>query len=124
MSPSPSLSLPYLVLQKIFEFASQSKPGLLFSCILVCRFWSELAIPILWRDPFRIHQTKTFLIDVYLLNFTIKELKNLNLPSHLIEYYHKRRPKYNYAGFLRRMNLTLIRTATSSWLRSKNSTNF
>jgi hypothetical protein len=117
-----SSSLPYLCLREIFEFAFHSKSGLLFSCILVCKFWSELAIPILWRDPFYNlynHQRITLLLDVYLLNFNLKELKNLNLPSNLIEDYNKTSSKYNYAEFLRRLNLTQIRTATSFWLKDK-----
>ncbi|CAB5140005.1 hypothetical protein RhiirA5_417416 [Rhizophagus irregularis] len=118
-----SSSLPYLCLREIFEFALQSKSGLLFSCILVCKFWNELAIPILWRDPFyNLHNHKkiTHLLDVYLFNFTLKELKNSNLPTKLIEdYNNKKSSKYNYAEFLRRLNLTQIRTATSFWIKNK-----
>ncbi|RIA90542.1 hypothetical protein C1645_849129 [Glomus cerebriforme] len=119
-SSSLSLSLPYLCLQKIFEYALRSKSGLLFSCILVCKFWNETAIPILWRDPFYINQKATILVDVYLSNFTLEELKILNLPTNLIEDYYKRQTKYDYAKFLRRMNLTQIRTITSDWMKSKN----
>ncbi|GBB86277.1 hypothetical protein RclHR1_01270023 [Rhizophagus clarus] len=117
-----SSSLPYLCLREIFEFASHGKSGLLYSCILVCKFWNELAIPILWRDPFynlHNHLRITKLLDVYLCNFTLKELKNLNLSTNLIEDYNKKSSKYNYAEFLRRLNLTEIRTATSFWLKNK-----
>lgn len=119
---SASSSLPYLCLREIFEFALQSKSGLLFSCILVCKFWNELAIPILWRDPFynlHNHKKTTHLLDIYVFNFTLNELKNLNLSSKLIEDYNKKSSKYNYAEFLRRLNLTQIRTATSFWLKNK-----
>src|SRR5438046_692017 len=120
MSPS----LPYLCLQEIFEFVLHSnsvfqcKNNLkdLSSCVLVCKFWCEIAIPMLWRDPFYNHTrmgNEPILIDVYLSAFTLEELKNLNLPSNLIEDYHKKQPKYDYARFLRKMNLTQIRVAAS-----------
>src|ERR1044072_2292578 len=126
MSPS----LPYLCLQEIFEFvlhnnsALQCKTNLsdLFSCIQVCKTWCETAMPILWRDPFYNNtrmSNETILIDVYLSTFTLEELKNLNLPSNLIEDYHKKQPKYDYARFLRRLNLTRIRTAASFWFNNK-----
>lgn len=122
--------LPYPCLQEIFEFVLHSNSGLLcefnlnnlHSCALVCKIWNEIAIPILWRDPFCNHPKigkETILIDVYLSSFTLEELKNLKLPPNLVEYYEEKRPKYDYVKYLRRINLTQIRTATSFWLENK-----
>ncbi|CAG8463784.1 11623_t:CDS:2 [Rhizophagus irregularis] len=108
-------------LKSIWNLLVCSKCQVVACCI--CKFWNELAIPILWRDPFyNLHNHKkiTHLLDVYLFNFTLKELKNSNLPTKLIEdYNNKKSSKYNYAEFLRRLNLTQIRTATSFWIKNK-----
>ncbi|CAG8532703.1 2095_t:CDS:1 [Funneliformis mosseae] len=128
-------SLPYLCLREIFEFILYD-PELqwhqnnlnnlnlsnLLPSISVCKAWCETALPILWRDPFCNHPQEdnaTILLDVYLSSFTLEELYRLNLPSKLIEIYQKRRPTYDYARFLRKMDLTQIKTVTSFWLESK-----
>ncbi|CAG8613505.1 6939_t:CDS:1, partial [Racocetra persica] len=118
--------LPYLCLHEIFEYTfinhAATKLTDILSCIYVNRNWYKTAIPILWRDPFNNnlqfeHAVK--LIDVYIASFppTLQDL--LNLPSKDL---YTTNPSFNYAKFLRRMNLTQIRAASGHWLKHKNIT--
>ncbi|RIB07656.1 hypothetical protein C2G38_2213806 [Gigaspora rosea] len=114
--------LPYLCLQEIFEYIfinrDATKLSDILSCIHVSKDWCKIAIPILWRDPFdnNLHfEHVTKLIDVYIASFPQTLQNLLNLPSK--DLYAS--PSFNYAKFLRRMNLTQIRAASNHWLKYK-----
>ncbi|PKY51911.1 hypothetical protein RhiirA4_424860 [Rhizophagus irregularis] len=51
----------------------------LHSCILVNKFWCQIAIPLLWKDPFSIKNPKNFhFIEIYLQKINEKDKTQLN----------------------------------------------
>ncbi|CAI2180177.1 8594_t:CDS:2 [Funneliformis geosporum] len=102
-------SLPYLCLREIFEYTLY-EPELQ---------WHHNNLNNINLSNLLPKDNATILLDVYLSSFTLEDLYHLNLPSNLIDVYQKRRPNNDYARFLRKMNLTQIKTAASFWLENK-----
>ncbi|RGB41171.1 hypothetical protein C1646_739225 [Rhizophagus diaphanus] len=51
----------------------------LHSCILVNRFWCQIVIPLLWKDPFSMKNPKNFhFIEIYLQKISEKDKTQLN----------------------------------------------
>ncbi|POG64091.1 hypothetical protein GLOIN_2v1783347 [Rhizophagus irregularis DAOM 181602=DAOM 197198] len=49
------------------------------SCILVNKFWCQIAIPLLWKDPFSMNNPKNFhFIEIYLQKINEKDKTQLN----------------------------------------------
>ena len=79
MSCSKILSgdLPELVYEIIKNF--QNDYSTLHSCILVNKFWCQIAIPLLWKDPFSMKNPKNFhFIEIYLQKINEKDKTQLN----------------------------------------------
>ncbi|RGB29620.1 hypothetical protein C1646_766385 [Rhizophagus diaphanus] len=86
----------------------------LHSCILVNRLWCRLAIPLLWEDPFSIHNQNYRFIETYLcfLNedgkakFNEYEINNLLLSNKL----------FNYPSFIKYLDTDKICYSIKCWV--------
>ena len=76
----------------------------LYSCILVNRFWCQIAIPILWKDPYLYNDNtpsshrKLYSTIIYFLQESSKQLlidNNIILPSTAFS----NKPLFNYISF-------------------------
>jgi hypothetical protein len=116
--------LPHLCLRKIFKFLSNDKNDTyilrrrnIHSCVLTNRYWCEMAIPFLWKEPFTgsLNSIKSIiLVNVIISNFSEKELRNLNLNS-IIKH---NRTTFDYIKFIRTLIVNAVIEATAYWLQN------
>ncbi|KAF0501153.1 hypothetical protein F8M41_020118 [Gigaspora margarita] len=95
-------------------------PNSLYSCALVSRHWCKMSIPILWQNPFSFHQKPLF-ISVYFSSldeddiYILKEYGiNLKLSSYGL-YLTIFRQLFNYAKFLKDLNLFDLESKAREW---------
>ncbi|GES75029.1 hypothetical protein GLOIN_2v1881853 [Rhizophagus clarus] len=91
----------------------------LHSCILVNRLWCNLAIPLLWENPFSISTENYDFIKIYLNNY----LNDDDLKTKFNEYktIYNLSPSntlFNYPRFLKYLNTFEIISCIKSWSRS------
>ncbi|EXX73788.1 uncharacterized protein OCT59_026722 [Rhizophagus irregularis] len=86
----------------------QYDPMALFSCLLVNRLWCEMAISILWRNPWQYkidYRNKNSLLNV-ICSYLPKDIEPL-LPSHLLP-----SRSFNYMSFCKSINIEIIKDIT------------
>ncbi|CAB5375610.1 unnamed protein product [Rhizophagus irregularis] len=118
-------NLPHLCLRKIFKFLSNDKNDTyilrrknIHSCVLTNRYWCEMAIPFLWKEPFTgsLNSIKSIiLVNVLIINFSEQELKSLNLNS-IFKKYNK--TTFDYIKFIRTLIVNAVIEATAFWLQN------
>src|SRR3954470_4287226 len=118
-------------LVEIFEIleldqVSTLRPCSLYPCILVNKQWCSSAMQILWKNPWHFRKnlecvTYT-IINTYISTFSkrSKELLKANeiFISNEIE---TARPIFNYAGFLKHLNLFHLEMTLKSWFHNLSS---
>ncbi|CAG8736411.1 16008_t:CDS:1, partial [Dentiscutata heterogama] len=116
--------LPLLCLQRIFEellpLDLTTSYSHLFSCILVNRHWSDIAISILWRHPFERQwwsEPATKLLDIYISHFSKEERELFINDKSIIKY--EKQPSHDYVSHLRSLKTENLSYATTNWLRNK-----
>jgi len=119
----PISNIPPEILQNIFEHFSSNLP-LLLICALVNCSWCAVAIPILWRNPFRVAPKQNRLVDTYFKCFDKKTQMrilgkkvlhdNTILRNDLI-FETAKQPMFRYASFLRVLDIENIYRAITSW---------
>ncbi|CAG8541490.1 23481_t:CDS:1 [Gigaspora margarita] len=116
--------LPMLCLQRIFEelrpLDLTTSYSYLFSCTLVNRYWSDIAISILWRHPFERQwwsEPATKLLDIYISHFPKDERKLFINDNSITKY--ERPPSHDYVSYLRSLKTENLSYATTNWLRNK-----
>ncbi|POG72980.1 hypothetical protein GLOIN_2v1591077, partial [Rhizophagus irregularis DAOM 181602=DAOM 197198] len=122
--------LPTDCLSQIFRNLEKDQKSL-YSCILVNRLWCATSIEFLWSRPFHFLYTcpiscpcdefmrierSSKLIQVYLSCLNEKEklllMENkVRLPSSV-----KQKPLFDYAGFIRYLDLDEFYTAVRDWI--------
>jgi hypothetical protein len=89
----------YLILQEL-----QNDKKSLFSCLTVNKTWSEIIIPILWKNPWK-YLTKGN--EILLLDIIISHLPD-KLKNNLSKYYKinsYQKPLFNYISYCKHLNL-------------------
>ncbi|PKC65317.1 hypothetical protein RhiirA1_461227 [Rhizophagus irregularis] len=106
--------LPELINEVIQYFRYDYKT--LHSCILVCRLWCRLTIPLLWEDPFSMKLPKNYhFIEIYLHNLNDYDKLKLNeygisnelFPSNTL---------FDYPRFIQHLNTFKISSSVESWV--------
>ncbi|UZO06293.1 uncharacterized protein OCT59_026622 [Rhizophagus irregularis] len=90
----------------------------LHSCILVNRFWCQIVIPLLWKDPFSMKNPKNFhFIELYLQKISEKDKTQLNrcginnnvFPSNTL---------FNYSNFIKCINTQNMCSTIVNWVET------
>ncbi|KAF0557825.1 hypothetical protein F8M41_012279 [Gigaspora margarita] len=87
----------------------------LYSCALVSRHWCKMSIPFLWQDPFSSCQDPLFISQYFSSldeneKFVLSECGiNVKFPKTL----------FNYAKFLKFLDLTSLETEVGKWIDSQ-----
>src|SRR3954468_5935478 len=94
------------ILYLIFEELQYDK-GTLYLCLSVSKLWSEIIIPILWKNPWNLKNKRDGLLRSVIISLLSKKSKN-DLENRIgIQYstnsYQK--PLFNYISFCRHLNL-------------------
>src|SRR6185437_8224851 len=85
-----------------------------YSCISVNKTWSEIIIPILWKNPWKyIERGKENLLVYTIISHLSVELRNSLSPDTIPLKYLYRRPLFNYIRFCRHLNLSEIQIIIS-----------
>ncbi|RIA92238.1 hypothetical protein C1645_820923 [Glomus cerebriforme] len=97
------------ILYLIFEELQDDK-NTLYSCLSVNKTWSEIIVPILWKDPWKYSKWGN---DKLLLNIIISHLSDKSkngLKDQGIDFLTNsyQKPLFNYIRFCRRLNLIAI----------------
>ncbi|PKY20979.1 hypothetical protein RhiirB3_434452 [Rhizophagus irregularis] len=88
----------------------------LHSCILVNKFWCQITIPLLWKDPFSMKNPKNLhFIEIYLQKINEKDKEQLNrcginnnvFPSKTL---------FNYSYFIKCINTRNIYSIIKKWI--------
>ncbi|PKC75936.1 hypothetical protein RhiirA1_528316 [Rhizophagus irregularis] len=103
-------------LEEIFKYLKDDKTTL-FSCILINRSWSELAIPILWSRPFENpmygNNINIFWTYISCLSIEKKQLlanKGIKLSD------PKKKPLFDYPKYLKGFDCLNFQIALSQWV--------
>ncbi|RIA79882.1 hypothetical protein C1645_882465, partial [Glomus cerebriforme] len=106
--------LPELLEEIIKNFRTDHKT--LHSCVLVNRLWCQLAIPLLWEDPFSIRQPKNYqFIEIYLCklnDFDKKRIHEYGVDKNLFSL----NTLFNYPFFIKYLNTWKIMTSIEEWI--------
>ena len=106
--------LPEIINEIIQYF--QNDFSTLHSCILVNKFWCQITIPLLWKDPFSVKNPKNFhFIEIYLQKINEKDKTQLNrcginnnvFPSKTL---------FNYSHFIECINTRNIYSIMIKWI--------
>src|SRR5437868_4183288 len=100
----------------------------LYSCILVNRFWCQIAIPILWKGPNPYHHgdnpspsfRKLYSTIIYFLPESSKQLlidSNIILPSTAFS----NKPLFNYISFFSKISASFIKQMINSLIKKDES---
>ncbi|CAG8472222.1 9206_t:CDS:1 [Ambispora gerdemannii] len=95
------------VLYEIFKHLETDYKSLL-SCVLVCRFWCQSALPLYWADPFQ-HLNHKLIVSSYIRCLDSGErtvLFNNEVGS----------ARYNYANYLKSLRMGTLYTAVEKWV--------
>ncbi|RIA79745.1 hypothetical protein C1645_840013, partial [Glomus cerebriforme] len=94
----------------------------LHSCILVNRIFCQIAIPLLWEDPFSVKYRENLsyhFIDIYLLflndNDKIKIINQINFHKFDLNLY---KPLFHYPSLLKTLNFLRVQLHVINWLYS------
>src|SRR5581483_2843696 len=92
----------------------------LYSLALLNRFWCQLAIPLLWEDPFYIkyrESTPHFLHTYFLfLNDDVKILVKEIKEEEFILLNLQKSPLFNYPSLIKTLNVSRLKTHVEKWL--------
>ncbi|PKY37794.1 hypothetical protein RhiirA4_450699 [Rhizophagus irregularis] len=104
--------MPKLIFDLLYDIINEfhNDRKTLLSCLLVNKFWCEITIPILWRNPWN---NLTVSNEKFLLNLLIKHLsvesrnnlKNQGIRFSLNSY---KKPLFNYISFCKHLDLCRI----------------
>ncbi|EXX61399.1 uncharacterized protein OCT59_005879 [Rhizophagus irregularis] len=101
----------------IFQYFRGDIPTL-HSCVLVNKFWCQIAIPLLWEDPFLMKNPKNFhFIEIYLQKINENDKTQLNrcgidnniFPSKTL---------FNYSNFIKCINTPNICLSIVNWIEA------
>ncbi|GET64044.1 hypothetical protein GLOIN_2v1781695 [Rhizophagus irregularis DAOM 181602=DAOM 197198] len=88
----------------------------LHSCILVNKFWCQIAIPLLWKDPFSIKNPKNFhFIEIYLQKINEKDKTQLNRCGINNDVFPLK-TLFNYSNFIKCINTRNICSIIVNWI--------
>ncbi|PKC15467.1 hypothetical protein RhiirA5_408143 [Rhizophagus irregularis] len=109
------------ILYPIFEELQHDKKTLA-SCLRVNKIWCEIAVQILWRNPWEhldyVHDEKKLLLNVIISHLSDEKRTNLNQQFSFITNSH-RRPLFNYISFCRHLNLEIIEYTIHSHIKNE-----
>ncbi|PKC09081.1 hypothetical protein RhiirA5_416121 [Rhizophagus irregularis] len=104
--------MPKLIFDLLYDIINEfhNDRKTLLSCLLVNKFWCEITVPILWRNPWN---NLTVSNEKFLLNLLIKHLsvesrnnlKNQGIRFSLNSY---KKPLFNYISFCKHLDLCRI----------------
>ncbi|RGB36612.1 hypothetical protein C1646_757918 [Rhizophagus diaphanus] len=97
----------------------QNDYSTLHSCILVNRFWCNLATPLLWENPFSIRTENYNFIEIYLqfLNDDFKtKLKEYNIIKNSLS----SKTLFNYPSYLKYLNIHKLIISVQEWYDASN----
>ncbi|GBB91002.1 hypothetical protein RclHR1_01810005 [Rhizophagus clarus] len=106
----------YLILNEL-----QDDKKALRSCLSVNKFWCEIIVPILWKNPWK-HlrngekRNMKLLLDVIILHLSKNSRDNLT------QHYKKnsyKRPLFDYISFCRHLNFTIIKSIVNNFIDEK-----
>src|SRR5438445_7184253 len=109
-----SAFLPPEILEEIFENLQDDKMTL-HSCILVSRSWCIVAIPILWRKPFKLlnKPSSVKLVRTYISN-VFDQLENGVIFTKYIK--DLSRPFFKYPMFLKDLRTKTLTQSIKDWV--------
>ncbi|GBC00710.1 hypothetical protein RclHR1_03950006 [Rhizophagus clarus] len=111
------------ILYLIFEELHDDK-NTLYSCLLVNKTWSEIIIPILWRNPWKnLSKENELSLSNVIISHLSNETKNLLLYS--LNYFSTKsykKPLYNYINYCKHLNLDKIQRITNIIYKKSNQT--
>src|ERR1044071_7653046 len=95
----------------------------LYSCVLVNRLLCQIAVPVLWEDPFsfKCQEDRDSLVDTHLLFFSDKDktkLKEFGITINTQPLSEK--PLFNYLKFIKTFNIFRVRLHVVNWINSLN----
>ncbi|GBC11261.1 uncharacterized protein OCT59_025599 [Rhizophagus irregularis] len=98
------------VLYLIFKELHNDKYTL-HSCLLVNKTWCEVAIPILWRNPWKYlnYSKGKFLLDVIISHLSDESMKNIKSQGIDFTINSYKKPSFNYINFFKHLNLNAIK---------------
>src|SRR5687768_7147233 len=90
----------------------------LYSCILVNRLLCQIAVPVLWEDPFfaRYHEGRGSLLETYLLFLSDNDktkLKEFGITINTQPLFKK--PLFDYPKFIKTFNIFRVRWHVVNW---------
>jgi hypothetical protein len=106
----------YLILNEL-----QDDKRALHSCLSVNKFWCEIIVPILWKNPWKHlkngeRRNMKLLLDVIILHLSKNSRDNLVQHYKIISY---ERPLFDYISFCRHLNFTLIKNIINNFIGEK-----
>ncbi|GBC05983.1 hypothetical protein RclHR1_06540003 [Rhizophagus clarus] len=116
---SIATSLSPECLQIIFEYLEKES---LYSCLFVNRSWCEVAIPILWKNPFKLLNDLTLesskIIQIYLRSLNRKSKQYLYnngvmLPENILT---STSLMFDYSSFLKELKFSDLYNGVSYWI--------
>ncbi|PKY44874.1 hypothetical protein RhiirA4_542175 [Rhizophagus irregularis] len=89
----------YLILQEL-----QDDKKSLYSCLTVNKTWSEIVIPILWKNPWKYLRkgNETLLLNIIILHLSNESRNKLSKYFNINSY---QKPLFNYINFCKYLNL-------------------
>src|SRR5947207_2030898 len=107
--------LPPECLQEIFKIFEDDKTTL-HSCLLVNRYWSSCAAPLLWGRPFELSRLSSQLVETYSNFFDKKSRKILSASKILIKHTQKQ-CVFDYPRFIKSLQYSHVYDFSSTWLQ-------
>ncbi|PKK64964.1 hypothetical protein RhiirC2_853936 [Rhizophagus irregularis] len=88
------------------------------SCILVNKFWCQIAIPLLWKDPFSMKNPKNFhFIEIYLQKINEKDKAQLSRCG-ISNNVFPTKTLFNYSNFIKCINTRNIYSIIVNWIEA------
>ncbi|PKK63942.1 hypothetical protein RhiirC2_869524 [Rhizophagus irregularis] len=93
----------------------------LHSCLSVNKFWCEIIVPILWKNPWKHlkngeRKNMKLLLDVIILHLSKNSRDDLTQHYNINPY---KRPLFDYVSFCRHLNFTLIKIMINNFIYEK-----
>ncbi|CAG8561423.1 22437_t:CDS:2 [Dentiscutata erythropus] len=110
--PVSSPSLPTECLIEIFTYV-QDDLRTLNACLLVCKEWCNVVIPLYWSRPFHC-KTSANVIKTYLQCLSKHERQNIKTCG--IKLKRNKPPTFYYANLLRELSMSKLYLSVDSWI--------
>src|SRR5436189_127959 len=110
--------LPPECLQEIFKSVKDDK-NTLHSCLLVDRYWSSCAVPLLWSRPFELSKKPSSkLIQTY-SKFFDNESKTILSSNGILIKPSRKQSTFDYPRFIKSLQYHHLYDSSSEWLRER-----